>query len=71
MVALERKKKKIEGKGRREITAASVIYRWIAERREVVRTPVIGKRGRKERLGICKRSHDRSRSRGERGSGRE
>jgi len=43
MVALERKKKKIEGKGRREITAASVIYGSIAARREVVRTPVNGK----------------------------
>jgi len=62
MVALEREKKKIEGKGRREITAASVIYGWIAERRQVVRTPVIGKRGRNERLGIRKRWHDKSRT---------
>jgi hypothetical protein len=43
-----------------------VIYEWVAERREVVvRTPVIDKRDRKERLGIRKRWHDRSRSRRE------
>ena len=62
MVAFEREKRqeKWKGRGRREIKAASVIYGWIAERRQVERTPVIDNEVERRDWGSA--THDRSRS---------